>query len=164
MDNKNFNNVSNIETSINNYSDDKLLSIEEYEKIAKAYSSALKNRGFMIVQINDEESQKLLQEVFFQLFTIKTHLFTLGGFLNTSKFYSLNERQIKKLSILFDFNDKISVERTSRDKTKCLLAFLSTECLLIKNLILLAERCNYESQIRDIINSRLTLLSQILEI
>ena len=118
----------------------------------------------MIVQINDEESQKLLQEVFFQLFTIKTHLFTLGGFLNTSKFYSLNERQIKKLSILFDFNDKISVERTPRDKTKCLLAFLSTECLLIKNLILLAERCNYESQIRDIINSRLTLLSQILEI
>lgn len=163
MDNIDLKNSFETETS-ENFCDDKLLNVDEYERIAKAYSSALKNRGFMIVQISDEENQKLLQEVFAQLFTIKSHLFALGGFLSTSKFYSLNERQIKKLSLLFDFNEKVSVERAPRDKTKTLLSFLSTECLLIKNLILLAERSNYENQIKDIINSRLNLLSQILKI
>ncbi len=146
------------------YNDEQLLSINDYENLAKAYSSALKSKGFMIVQVDNEENRILLNEVFNNIYNIKSYLFCLGGFLNTSKFYSLNERQLKKLSILFDHDGKDFKVSPPRDKTKCLLKFLSTECQLIKNLIVLSERTSYESQLRDMINARLNLLSEILSI
>ncbi len=147
-----------------NYNDEQLLNISDYEIMAKAYSSALKSRGFMIVQIDNDEYKSLLREIFEQLYNIRSLLFTLGGFLNTSKFYSLNERQIKKLALMFDFEEKPVPFKTPRDKTKCLLSFLSTECSLIKNLIELADKTNFENQIKDIIRSRLNLLSEILQV
>ncbi|MCI8555012.1 MAG: hypothetical protein HFI85_00340 [Clostridia bacterium] len=146
------------------YNDDQLLNAGDYEKLAKAYSQALKSRGFMIVQIDNEESQAKIKEVFELIFAIKSYLFSLGGFLGTSKFYSLNERQLKKLAIIFDFDEQLPLKRAPRDKTKCLLNFLSTECLLIKNLIYLADKSSYEHQIKDIIGARLNLLSQILKV
>ena len=88
----------------------------------------------------------------------------LGGFLNTSSFYSLNERQIKKLSILLDFTPESNNQSLPRDKTKCFLAFLSTEFELIKLLLEFAEKSNYESEIKKVIDARLTKLSQILSI
>jgi len=115
--------------------------------------------------MEDSYVDGLVGEVFENLFKIKSYLFALGGFLNTSIFYSLNERQIKKLSLIFDYdNHNINSTKQHRDKTKCFLAFLSEECLLIKNLIKLAENSNYESQIKDIISSRLAKLSEILSI
>lgn len=146
------------------YNDDVILNIEDYEKMAKAYASALKSHGFMIVQVEDSEVKELYREVFDSLYKIKACLFALGGFLNTSPFYSLNERQIKKLSLIFDYEGSLINFRPPYDKTKCLLCFLSQECLLIKSLIKLAESCNYESQIKDIINSRLAKLSDILSV
>lgn len=147
-----------------NYNDEQLLNISDYEIMAKAYSSALKSRGFMIVQIDNDEYKTTLREIFAQLFAIRALLFTLGGFLNTSRFYSLNERQIKKLTLMFDFDEKQVPSKPPRDKTKCLLSFLSTECLLIKNLIELADKTNFENQLKDIIRSRLNLLSEILHV
>lgn len=146
------------------YNDDEILNVNDYEEMAKAYASALKSRGFMIVQMEDSYVNGLLGEIFESLFKIKACLFTLGGFLNTSPFYSLNDRQIKKLSLLFDYESSSTNYRPHRDKTKCLLAFLSEECLLIKNMIKLAENSNFESQIKDIISSRLAKLSEILSV
>ena len=145
------------------YDDNQLLSISEYEAMAKAYASELKKRGFMVVQINDELNSQLLQQVFDDLLQIKSFLFSLGGFLNTSAFYSLNERQIKKLSILLDFSPAISLEKVPRDKTKCFLAFLSREMHLIRLLIEFSEQSNYETEIKKIIDARLSLLSQLLK-
>ncbi len=146
------------------YNDEQLLSVTDYENLAKAYSSALKNKGFMIVQVDSEANKILLNEIFENLYSIKTYLFNLGGFLGTGKFYSLNERQLKKLSILFDYERAEFKTNPPRDKTKCLLKFLSSECRLIKNLISLSERTSFETQIQDIISARLTLLSQILDV
>lgn len=147
-----------------NYNDDQLLSIEGYENLAKAYSNALKSKGFMIVQIDSEADKILLNEIFDKLYSIKSYLFSLGGFLSTGKFYSLNERQIKKLSILFDYQRHDFKINPPHDKTKCLLKFLSTECQLIKKLIELTEKTSYETQLHDIINARLNLLSDILSV
>lgn len=146
------------------YNDEQILNISDYELMAKAYSNELKKRGFMLVQIENGETEELLGEIFYYLFQIKSYLFVLGGFLNTSKFYSLNERQIKKLGILFDQSPSFFNSPPNRDKTKTFLAFLSTEAQLIKNLIALSEKSNYESEIRKMIDSRLSLLSQILSV
>ena len=146
------------------YNDEKILNVNDYEEMAKAYAAALKSRGFMIVQMQDSYVDGLAGEVFESLYKIKACLFALGGFLNTSEFYSLNERQLKKLSLLFDYNNYQNNFRPPHDKTKCLLAFLSEECNLIKNMLKLSESSNYESQIKDLINARLVRLSEILSI
>ena len=146
------------------YNDEELLNINQYEEMAKAYASALKNQGFRIVQMEDSFLDGLLNEIFEGLSKIKSLLLALGGFLNTSQFYSLNERQIKKLSLIFDREINFSNRRICHDKTKCFLSFLAEEFMLIKKLIILAESCNYESQIKDIISSRLTKLNEILSI
>lgn len=146
------------------YNDEKLLNIEDYEIMAKAYASSLKKQGFMIVQMEDSYIDGLVKEIMKNLYRIKSYLFALGGFLNTSSFYSLNERQIKKLSLLFDQDLESTNFHASRDKTKTFLSFLAEEFLLIKNLNKLAQNCNYESQINDIINARLTKLNEILSI
>lgn len=146
------------------YNDDRILDIADYEEMAKAYAKALKSQGFKIVQIESELLNEIVDDVFKNMIKIKSCLFSLGGFLNTSEFYSLNERQIKKLTLLFDFDGKPTSFRPPYDKTKCLLIFLAEECLLIKNLIKLAENCNYENQIKDIISARLNKLSEILSI
>lgn len=146
------------------YNDEQILNINDYEQMAKAYANALKKQGFRIVQMEDSYLSGLVGDVFTNLTNVKSCLFALGGFLNTSEFYSLNERQIKKLSLLFDFEGSPNGYRPPHDKTKCLLCFLSQECLLIKNLIKLAENSNYESQIKDMIEARLNKLSEILSV
>ncbi len=146
------------------YNDEQICSIDDYENIAKAYTAALKSRGFMIIQVDNEASRQLLSEIFELMVTIKNSLFMLGGFLNTSKFYSLNERQLKKLALLYDFQIPTLQNQAPRDKTKCLLYFLSNECKLINSLVKLLGQTNYENKINDIISSRLSLLSQILAI
>ena len=85
------------------YNDEQVLSLQDYEKIAKAYAKGVRN--FKIISLDNEETQKLIEPIFELLYSIKASLFVLGGFLGTSKFYSLNERQIKKLAIMLDYND-----------------------------------------------------------
>lgn len=146
------------------YNDEQLLDIAGFENMAKAYSAALKNRGFMIVQIDNDNYLETLTSVLEELYIIKNNLFMLGGFLNTSKFYSLNERQTKKLLVLFDKQLEQIKFTAPRDKTKCFLSFLSHECKLISLLLRLSQETNYEVQIKEIIEARLSLLSQILAI
>ena len=146
------------------YNDEQVLSINDYEIMAKAYANQLKKRGFMVVQIDTSETQELAEKIFDNLLKIKSLLFSLGGFLNTSKFYSLNERQIKKLALLFDINISPPHLSISKDKTKCFLEFLSIELATIKYLIELANKSNYENEIQKLIETRLSLLSQLLSI
>lgn len=146
------------------YNDEQLLSVENYQLMAKAYSNELKKRGFTVVQVDNEETNTLAQEIFDQLINIKSILLMLGGFLNTGKFYSLNERQIRKISILFDVKSHSLASKHPRDKTKGFLSFLSCEFCLIKNLINLSEKSNFEAEIKKLVESRLSLLSQILAI
>ena len=144
------------------YNDEQLLNINDYEVMAKAYANELKKRGFMVVQIDSEQSHMLANTIFEKMLQIKSKLFLLGGFLNTGKFYSLNDRQIKKFSLLFDLNFDVQNKNLSHDKIKVFLSFLSDELEVVKHLIELSEKSNYENEIKKIIEARLTLLSQIL--
>ena len=142
------------------YFDEKLLTTEQYEQIAKAYSKAMKQKGYMIIQVDNEKNRELIIQTFEILAKIRSCLFRLGGFLNTSKMFSLNERQIKKMSIIFDC-ELPSYNITTGDKTKTFLMYLSFESLLIKNLIELKDQSSFENDINRIINDRLILLNQI---
>lgn len=144
-----------------NYNDEGLLSTSQYEIIAKAYADALKKKRLKIVNIDDID-QGEVDKIFELLAQIKALLFSLGGFLNTSTFYSLNERQIKKLLIIFDREQLPIQSNKCRDKTKCFLSFLSTEFALINALLSVAEKTRFEGEIKALTSARLTLLSQIL--
>ena len=144
-----------------NYNDDKILSIEEYEAMAKAYSDALKEKGFMFVNIDNRKNEELIDNIFSQLAKIKTNLFYMGGFLNTSQFYSLNERQIKKMRIIFDYDQPINTLAMNRDKTINFLNFISNEAILLKQLIKISSQSNFENEIINIVNDRLNLLGEI---
>lgn len=144
------------------YNDEKFLTPEQYATMAIAYEKALKERGMMIVRVGDDEkNEELANTIVTLLSNIRACLFRLGGFLNTGKIYNLNERHIKKLGVILDKEDFTITHPKVMDKTKCFLNFLSYEFDLIKNLIVLKEQSNFESNISRLINERLTLLSQI---
>lgn len=144
------------------YNDEARLTAEGYELMAKAYAEMLKNKGFKIVSSDSLPSQEEISSLFETLSSIKAHLLMLGGFLSTGSFYSLNERHIKKLALIFDFQSQEFHSPRIYDKTKCFLSFLSKEFSLISQLLTLAEKTSFEEEIKKIIKERLSHLSQIL--
>ena len=142
------------------YKDDVILTIEQYENIAKKYSESLKKNGFKIIKVDNEKNKELINQILSLMSKIKSSLFRLGGFFNTSKIYSLNERQIKKMIILFDTS--LPIENLQfLDKKKTFSNYIILEFRLIKNLIELKEQSNFESEINRMLNERLTLLSNL---
>lgn len=140
------------------YNDEQILSVEDYEVMAKAYASTMKSKGFIFVQVDSSEVKALIEETFDYLAEIKNCLFIMGGFLNTASFYSLNERQIKKLRIIFDYSRPLQTFKLKHDKTLCFLRFLGLEAKLLKNLLSLAEKTNYETDLKKIVDDRLITL------
>lgn len=141
------------------YNDEQILDVDSYAVIAKAYSDAMKKKGYKIIQVDTVKNSLLLEEIFETMLKIKSCLFFLGGFLNTQRMYSLNDRQLKKLAILFDQSTP-SPNRFEfkKDKTKCFLEFVGLESGLIKNLIALAEQSSLDQEIYYIIDDRLTVM------
>ena len=135
-----------------------MLSVEDYEKMAKAYAEMLRKNGIQFINIAEDVDQNVISNIT----KIKSLLFALGGFLNTGKFYSLNERHINKLSIIFDQDIPLPARLPYHDKTKCFLSFLSNEFALIQQLFSIVDKTRFDGDIKNIINDRLSLLSQIL--
>lgn len=143
------------------YNDEQILSCSSYEVMAKAYANAMKEKGFVFLRVDNEKNMALIEETFTLLSQIKSCLFFLGGFLGTGKFYSLNERQIKKLEMIFDKEIPYNKFSFKPDKTATLLEFIGREAGLIKNLIVLSSQSSFESEILKIVNDRLTLMQEI---
>lgn len=143
------------------YNDEQILSCSNYEVMAKAYAKAMKDKGFMFVQVDNEKNRALIDDTFDTLSKIKSCLFFLGGFLGTGKMYSLNERQIKKLEVIFDVNIAHNKYSFRADKTSSLLEFIGHESHLIKNLIELSSQSSFENELLKIVNDRLTLVQEI---
>ncbi len=143
------------------YNDEQILNLQDYEKMAKAYADTLKNKGFIFVKVNDEKEAVLLDEILDCMSQIKSCLFIMGGFLNTSQLYSLNERQIKKLSVLFDYDKPLKQFKMKYDKTSCFLKFIGLESQLIRDLLQLCEYSNFESELKKIIDARLATMASI---
>lgn len=141
------------------YNDEPILTINEYENMAKAYSDALKERGFIFVRVDHEMNEQMLQEMFDLFFKINRCLFVLGGFLNTASLYSLTDRQIKKLRMLFDYNEVMPNYQIKPDKTSCFLKYIALEFRLLKCLRNFDGHTNYDAQIDKIISDRLIALA-----
>lgn len=143
------------------YNDERLQSQEDYQKLATAYADALKQNGFQIISVSQPHQQDI-EEIFGNLYKIKSLLFCMGGFLGTSAFYSLNERQLEKFKLIFEYTSCPSSPIKTRDKTKCFLSFVSTELSLINQLNTIAEQSPFENEIKRMVTQRLTSLSKIL--
>lgn len=146
------------------YNDEQLLSCSNYEIMARAYANAMKEKGFMLVQVDNEKNRELIDDTFETLSRIKSCLFFLGGFLGTGRMYSLNERQVKKMEVIFDRETAHNKYLFRQDKTKAFIEFVGDEAHLIKNLIALSSQSSFENDILKIINDRLSLLSEIFKI
>ena len=144
------------------YKDEQILSVNEYEKIAKAYADALKKKRLKIVHSEDFFDERLVESIFEKFSIIKACLFALGGFMNTSSFYSLNERQMKKFNIIFDTYSFPHKTAPFRDKTKCFISFISNEFSLINDLIKIAEQSSFEEEIKNMTTQRLSIISSLL--
>ena len=143
------------------YNDEQVLSCSSYELMAKAYAEAMKEKGFMFVQVDNEKNKALIDDTFDVLSKIKSCLFFLGGFLGTGRLYSLNERQIKKLEVIFDCDIAHNKYSFKPDKTATLLEYIGHEAHLIKNLTTLSSQSSFEHDILKIINDRLSLIQEI---
>ena len=146
------------------YNDEKLLSISEYEIMAKAYSQKLKEKGFFFVQIDGRENNELIAECYKLLLKLKSSLFFLGNFLGTGRMYALNERHIKLFQTLFPECDNVERYKIRGDKTKCFLNMLSLESQLLIKLVDLSQNSPFSSQIDRMLNERLRLSSEIYKI
>ena len=140
------------------YEDDKILSLEEYEDLAKKYYQSLKDRDVKFVDLR--ENEELIKETMSSFSLVNQCLFRLGGFLNTSKLYFLTNKQIKIFKTLYDVTSDI-VNLNFKDKTKTFLQYIGLESQLILNLIDLAKKDKNQEVLDRIINDRLVLLKNI---
>lgn len=140
------------------YEDDKILTMEEYEELAKQYYQSYNKNEFKF--INTCEDEVLLDLVFNSFSLVNQSLFRLGGFLNTSKLYMLTNKQIKIFLNLY--NKKLPFLSIKQcDKTNTFLNYIGLESQLLLNLINLARIDKNEDIINRIINDRLIAIKNI---
>ncbi len=140
------------------YEDDKILTIDEYEKLAKEYLKAFSDNEFKLIRATDDKN--LVQNALTDFALVCRSLFCLGGFLNTSRLYSLTCKQIKSMQEIYQtIPPKVTVPY--RDKTRLFLYYLGCENSLILNLINLAKTSQNCDKIEHIIYDRLVLSKNI---
>ena len=146
------------------YNDEKLLSIDEYEVMAKAYSAHLKDKGFIFVQVDGREHDELVAETFELFSKLKSSLLFLGNFLGTGRMYSLTDRQIKLFQTMYPECSTVETYKIRGDKTKCFLNMLSLENALLLKLITLSENSPFFKQLDTMVQERLYVSSEIYKI
>ncbi len=146
------------------YNDEKLLSIDEYEVMAKAYSQHLRDKGFIFIQVDSEENNELICEVNELFSQIKSSLFYLGNFLGTGRLYSLTDRQIRLFQTIYPDCTQTNSYKIRGDKTKCFLNLMSLESTLISKLLTLSENSPFFKQLDTMIRERLYVTSEIYKI
>ncbi len=146
------------------YNDEKLMSMEGYATMAKAYSQSLKDRGFIFIQFDGNENEVLINEVATLFCKIKSSLLYLSGFLDTGRLYELTQRQINAFLSLYPSISDLPTYPISGDKTRCFLNMLSLESLLISKLITLGDQSPFSNQISKLVHQRLYLTSEIYKI
>ena len=143
------------------YNDEKLLSTQEYEVMAKAYSSALKRSGFVFVRLDESACDALVSEIFDILNKINSSLRTLGSYSELNKLLSLTEKQTLALQVLYPECSQENPLQVRGNKNLIFLNFLSLESELILKLLSLCEQSPFSSQLNKIITERLYLTKEI---
>lgn len=139
------------------YEDNSFPSLDSYEKMAKAYSDALKDKGFLFIPLNQENFDFLIEEIFDILFKLRSSYRFLNGFLGSDKFLDLTEQQIEVLRKEFNY-EKNRAFRLRTNNTKCLLNNISLECKLLLKLNELAQQCGKLELLSSLSEKRLLLL------
>ena len=118
-----------------------------YEEMAKAYSHALKKKGFVFIRLEDEEFNLLLGEVFVLIAKMKAILKHLKSELDANLLFSRLEESEDALKKKFDYK-KTHQFRCVEEKNLSFLSLVSIENMLVIKLMLLSiksgelELCN----------------------
>lgn len=142
------------------YEDDKILTIDEYQKLAQEYLKALDENNFKLISAEDD--MPLVKELFENYSQVSRCLFCLGGFLNTSRLYSLTCKQIKTLQEIYNLKMPKALT-VSNDKTKIFLHYLGCESSLILSLIKLSKTSKNIDILERMIIDRLVLTKNIFQ-
>lgn len=140
------------------YEDDKILTIDEYEKLAKEYLKSFNDKEFKLISAIDDKN--LIQDVLMDFSLISRTLFCLGGFLNTSRLYSLTCKQVKTLQEMYQ-TSLPNANIPFKDKTKLFLFYIGCENSLILNLLSLSRTSQNSDKIERMIIDRLVLSKNI---
>ena len=136
------------------YDDNIFPTPEEFENMAKEYSNAVRQKGFIFVNMFFEDYSLLLDEIFDILFKLSASYRFLNGFLGSDDFLNLTEEHIDKLRQMFDYKKNRAVQ-VKTNNTKCLLNTISLENLLTLKLFELAKKSEKVIEIFKIISDRL---------
>ena len=140
------------------YEDEKVLTIDEYEKIAREYMRSYGENQFKF--INAEDDKEKVDNAAFYFSAVSRSLFCLGGFLNTSRLYALTCKQIKAFEELYGV--KLPNTCLPRgDKPKLFLQYNGYESALILALFELSRSSNHSAELERMIVDRLVLCKNI---
>ncbi len=145
------------------YNDFTVMSPDDYEVLAKAYSDSLKEKGFIFVRLDNEGEKILIDEVFDLLFKLRASYRVLGKFMGADKFYKLNEEQLELLRKKFDYKHNRGF-RVNWNKTKCFLNSVSLENKLSIKMFLLAQKSDEFEFLVGLIFQRMRLSADLYEI
>lgn len=143
------------------YNDEKLLSLEEYEIMAKEYSKSLKSGGFVFVKVDESACDILVSEIFDLLNKISSSLRVLGNFSELNKLLALTEKQCSTLQVLYPECSQEKPLLVRGNKNLIFLNFLSLESELILKLLSLCEQSPFSSQLNSLARERLYLTKEI---
>ena len=143
------------------YDDEKLLSLEEYEVMAKEYSKSLKKSGFVFIKVDENLCEELVSEIFELYQKIYASLLFLGKFSNLDKLANLTSEQMSTLKILYPECSQTPSIQVRGNKNLIFLNFLSLESDLNLKLLSLCEQSPFSSQLKPLILSRLACTKEI---
>lgn len=138
------------------YNDDQLSTQENYERMARAYASALQQQGFVFVRLQDENISFLIDEIFENLFMLRASYRYLGTFLDSNKFLDLTNNQIEELREMFNYTKNRGFQ-IRVNKTKCFLNAIALEAKLLVKLSELAQKSEQFEKLSNLANARLML-------
>ncbi len=139
------------------YNDEKLLNLDEYAVMAKAYSTALKSKGYVFLQIDTLACDILVSDTFELFCNIQTSLNLLGK--PFSKMAELNLRQLNSFQSFYP-SCELSYKIQKRDKA-AFYRYLSLESELLSHLLTLSKQSPFSNQLFNFIKERLYLTSVI---
>ncbi len=145
------------------YEDFAFLSPNEYEQLAKAYSNALKEKGFIFVRLDEEGVSNLVDETFDLMFKLRSTYRSLGTFMGSDKFYALNEEQIETMRKMFSYKQNRGF-RLSPNKTKAFINAISLENRLVMKLFLLAQKSEEYERLVSLCFQRMRMSSDLYDV
>ncbi len=145
------------------YNDEAIVPFDKIEEMAKAYSSSLKEKGFVFINLEEEGKNILISEVMDLLFRLRASYRYNRNFLGAQRMLSITEKHIDNLRSIFLVEENRGYIISS-NPTKCFLNAVALECELYTKTLLLSQKCEMGEELVSMIIERNRLLSNNLKI